>query len=216
MNQRIFNISDFKILKQINSELVLDLKNIQNECKILINNINKITIKRKEGDWSNENAIQFVENLKKENKWMHGWTQKDNWKNYLLIFNGYMMDDIQEKLPCLYKILNKYKDKFNVVGLSLLEPNSKIPYHFDADTEYENNRLVYHFNINIPDDYNNQGKSILAIFQKKINDIDNPTIIQQQTGNHIIFDSSYYHMVQHLNPEQRLILYTDIKVSEMR
>ena len=72
MNQKIFNISDFKILKQINSELVLDLKNIQNECKILINNINKITIKRKEGEWSNENAIQFVENLKKENKWMHG------------------------------------------------------------------------------------------------------------------------------------------------
>ena len=147
---------------------------------------------------------------------MFGWTQKENWKNYLLIYNGNMMQDIEDKLPSLYKILNKHKHRFNVVGLSLLEPNSKIPYHYDVDTNYENNRLVYHFNIYVPNDYNNMGTSILKIFERDIYQYHNPTIIEQKTGNNIIFDSSYYHSVDHNNPKYRLILYTDIKVSEMR
>lgn len=216
MENKIFDINQFSILKKINSELLLNLKPIQNECNVLVNNINDISIRRKEGDWDNNDAIKFVDNLKKENKWMHGWTQKDNWKNYLLIYNGNMMDDIQEKLPILFNILNKHKNRFNVVGLSLLEPNSNIPYHFDVGTEYEKNRLVYHFNINIPNDYNNKGKSILRIFNRDLYNLENPIQIEQVTGKHIIFDSSNYHQVQHLNPDQRLILYTDFIVSEMR
>ena len=209
INKPIYNISEFKYLREINKKLVDNIILIQKECDKVVKDMNEIKIKRKEGEWSK--AHELVDNLSSKNEWMYGWTQKDNWKNFLLLFNSEIMYNIPEKLPTLYSIISEYKEKFNVVGLSLLEPHSSIPYHYDVDTHIENNRLVYHFNIYVPNDYNNKGKSIISIWDK--NNI--RTDIEQRTGNHLIFDNSYYHSVLHDNPEYRLVLFTDIKVSEM-
>jgi hypothetical protein len=211
INKPIYNINEFKYLKEINKRLLDNLILIQEECDKVVKDMNEIHIKRKEGEWSNDKAHELVDNLSNKNEWMYGWTQKDNWKNFLILFNSNIMYNISERLPTLYNIINDYKDKFNVVGLSLLEPHSTIPYHYDVDTHIENNRLVYHFNIFVPNDYNNKGKSIISIWDK--NDV--RTDIEQLTGNHLIFDNSYYHSVNHDNPEYRLVLFTDIKVSEM-
>ena len=211
INKPIYNISEFKYLREINKKLVDNIILIQKECDKVVKDMNEIKIKRKEGEWSNDKAHELVDNLSSKNEWMYGWTQKDNWKNFLLLFNSEIMYNIPEKLPTLYSIISEYKEKFNVVGLSLLEPHSSIPYHYDVDTHIENNRLVYHFNIYVPNDYNNKGKSIISIWDK--NNI--RTDIEQRTGNHLIFDNSYYHSVLHDNPEYRLVLFTDIKVSEM-
>ncbi len=212
LNKPIYDISEFKYLQEINNKLIDKLTEIQVECDEVVRDMNKIQIKRNAGEWSNDKAHELVDNLGNKNEWMYGWTQKDSWKNFLLLFNSKMMYNIPEKLPTLYNIISEYKDKFNVVGLSLLEPHSTIPYHYDVDTHIENNRLVYHFNIYVPNDYNNQGKSIISIWDR--NNIRKD--IEQKTCNHLIFDNSYYHSVIHDNPEYRLVLFTDFKVSEMR
>jgi hypothetical protein len=211
MNKPIYDISEFKHLQIINNKLKNNINLIQQECDKVVKDMNKIKIKRNEGEWSNNKAHELVDNLSNKNEWMYGWTQKDNWKNFLILFNSKIMYNISEKLPTLYNIINEYKDKFNVVGLSLLEPYSTIPYHYDVDTHIENNRLVYHFNIYVPNDYNNKGKSIISIWDRNQVMKD----IEQKTGNHLIFDNSYYHSVIHDNPKYRLVLFTDFKVSEM-
>jgi hypothetical protein len=207
----IHSIESFPDLKKITNKLNENLKQIQEECDAVYNNNDKdVAFKRKEGNWTNDVADNYVNELKKENKWVHGWTQKDDWLNYLILYNGEVMDDIEKKIPTIYKILKPYFDKFNVVGLSLLLPNSKIPYHYDIDTNLENNRLTFHFNIYCPNDYNNKGKSILKIYNNF-----KPTVIEQKSGGHVIFDPSFYHSVDHDNPEYRLILYTDFNVKKM-
>lgn len=212
MNKPIYDISEFKYLQIINNKLKDNINLIQEECDKVVKDMNEVKIKRKEGEWSNDKAHELVDNLSNKNEWTYGWTQKDNWKNFLILFNSNIMYNIPEKLPTLYNIINEYKDKFNVVGLSLLEPHSTIPYHYDVDTHIENNRLVYHFNIYVPNDYNNKGKSIISIWDKKQVRKD----IEQKTSNHLIFDNSYYHSVVHDNPEYRLVLFTDFKVNKMR
>ena len=212
INKPIYNIKEFNILQVINNRLKHNITNIQRECDLLVKNKKEISIKRKEGEWSNDGAKKLVNILNENNDWMYGWTQKENWKNFLILYDSNIMYNIPDKLPTLYNIINDYKNNFNVVGLSLLEPFSDIPYHNDVDTHIENDRLVYHFNIYIPNDYNNLGKSIISLWDKnnKVN------IIEQKTGNHLIFDNSYNHSVKHNNPFYRLILFCDIKVSKMK
>ena len=211
MKKHIQSIELFPDLKN-NIELNENLKQIQNECKIIYKKYDKNnTFKRQSGNWTNDVANNYFKELKKNNKWVHGWTQQDNWINYLIVHNGEVMNDIQDNLPTLYNILKPYFNKFNVVGLSLLQPNSEIPYHFDVDTNLENNRLTYHFNIYCPNDYNNKGKSILKIYNKNLK----PTVIEQKSGDYNIFDPSFYHSVDHNNPEERIILYVDFNVKKM-
>jgi len=212
MNKFIYDVNKFKILKIINNDLKSNIKSIQIECNNLILNMKQINKKRNaDGEWDKVKSNNFVSKLKQNNEWILSWTEDHNWKNYLLIHEGEMLNDIKKNLPTLYNLLNKYKDKFNLVGLSLLEGNSTIPYHNDGNTTLKLNRLVYHFNILIPSDYNNLGDSIITIY-------DNNGIgknIKQKTGESLVFDSGYYHCVINSNPNYRLILYTDFKVDQM-
>lgn len=212
--KHIQSIELFPYLKKIHKKLNDNLKQIQEECFKVINKINNQnlndTFKRKNGHWSDDVAKNYINKLNEKNKWIYGWTQKNDWVNYTILYDKQIMNDIKDKLPTIYKIIEPYKNKFNVVGLSLLKPHGEIPYHYDVDTNLENNRMVYHFNIYCPNDYNNKGKSILKVYKN----YNTPTSIEQKTGNCILFDASYYHSVVNDNPDYRLILYTDFIVSE--
>jgi len=210
-NRIRYNIEEFPRLVKLNEALKADLESIQKECISVLSGIDKIAFKRVAGNWTNKTAHEYVKKLEDNNSWIQGWTADDDWLNYLIVYNRRFMPDADEKFPVLYKLIKPHLDYFNVIGLSLLRPGGKLPVHVDPDTTFEKNRLVYHFNIYCPNDYNDGGKSNLYIYRGIFKET-----IEQKTGNHLVFDSGYKHSVDNNNPENRLILYTDFDVRKSR
>lgn len=204
------DIADFPGLIYLTNTLKDNLSNIQKECLDFVNKPKKVKITRETGKWSDDVEFEAkIQQLRESNEWVYGWTDDNKWLNYLILSKGEFMPDIQQKFPALYEALYPHRHGFNIIGLSVLAGESSLPQHTDPDTTYENGNLAYHFNIYCPRDYNNGGKSVITLDEGI-----NKEVIEQQTGNYLIFDPGYVHSVKNDNKDQRVILYSDFDLEK--
>jgi hypothetical protein len=193
-NNSIYYLSEFPVFQYLHDQCNQKYIPLLDYCQKVIHDKNISKLKRENGVWIGDQADTLVQNM--NDRWIYGWTNDDNWLNYLLVYNGhyhYIEDET------IIQILDPIKEIINVAGLSLLKKNSIIPQHRDKDTTYDLGRLVYHYNIF------GQGSEI-TIDGKKI---------KQKPKTSIIFDSGYEHSVKN-GPRDRLLLYIDFDIKKAR
>lgn len=194
-NNSIYYLSEFPVFQYLHDQCNQKYIPLLNYCQKVIKNKEISKMKRENGIWIGDQADQLVQNM--SDRWIYGWTNDDNWLNYLLIYNKQYHHFIEDEV--ILQILNPIKDIINIAGLSLLKKNGIIPQHRDKDTTYDLGRLVYHYNIF------GQGSEI-TIDGKKI---------KQDPKTSIIFDSGYQHAVKN-GLHDRLLLYIDFNVEQAK
>lgn len=191
----IYNLKEFPAFYYLHDVLDENHNYLTDFCQNLIKNKQSKGNKRESGVWTGNDADEFVKSL--DDEWIYGWTNNDDWLNYLIIYKNNFMNYISD--PKIKQILDPIKDCINVAGFSFLKPNGVIPPHNDPDTTYKKGRLAYHFNI-----FGNDSK--ITINGKKLD---------QNPKTSLIFDSGFIHSVNN-GPNQRLLLYIDFNTEEAK
>jgi len=193
-NRITYNVKEFPAMHYLHDQLSENYQLFNSFCEEIINTKKISNIKRIEGIWIGKKADDFVKQM--PDMWVHGWTNHDDWLNYLLAYNGQLSKNLNNQM--VQHILNPIKEVINVAGLSLLYPYAKIKPHVD-ETTISNNRLTYHFNVF------GDGSKITI----------NGHTLEQQPKTSLIFDSGYVHSVSN-GPEKRLLLYIDFSYNRAK
>lgn len=170
-----------------------------------IDNLSGYTERRLE-KWINSPNFDFEEYIKNiKSKWYKGCEGIDidnTWYNFPLTVNDKIIDEAAKICPKTISLLNKLKCK-QIVGYSLLLPNSKISTHKDNTGKVFNSMTG---NLLLTDNKNTN------VYIKKSLDDDSNTYRHQQ-GKMVIYDSTYYHYADNNDSNIRVILYIDFKTN---
>jgi hypothetical protein len=168
-----------------------------------INNLSNYTERRLE-KWINSPNFDFEEYIKNiKSKWYKGCEGIDinnTWYNFPLAYKDNILGEAEKICPKTISLLKKLKCK-QIVGYSLLLPNSKIGKHNDITGKYYNSMAG---NLLLTDNK----KSNLIIYNNK----EKHTYDHRQ-GKMVIFDSTQFHSAENNDPEVRVILYIDFKTN---
>lgn len=191
----IFNVNEFPAFSYLHDKLNENYEYLINYSKNIIQNKQLSNVKRKSGIWVGNKADEFVKSLNDE--WIYGWTNNDDWLNYLIIYKQNFMNYINDET--IKQIFDPIKDCINICGFSLLKPNGIIPPHNDPETTFNKGRLAYHFNI-----FGDNSKINI-----------NNKIMTQNPKTSLIFDSGFTHSVKNSSSE-RLLIYIDFNINKAK
>jgi hypothetical protein len=163
-----------------------------------------LDVERARDTWiGNNNAVQeFAQQLDMAGAgWVRAWHLHSNrpnseWLNLPLMAHGVLFRANAAYCPRLAQLLRERSDIINVAGLSLMTPHSLIPTHTDT-TGAEFGSLAYHLGLVVPPN------CTLTV---------DGTVVEQQNGKSLVFDSTYSHSAANHSDEDRIILYIDFKV----
>jgi aspartyl/asparaginyl beta-hydroxylase (cupin superfamily) len=162
-----------------------------------INNLSGYTERRLE-KWINSPDFDFEEYIKNiKSKWYKGCEGIDinnTWYNFPLTVNDKIIDEGEKHCPKTISLLKKLNCK-QIVGYSLLLPNSKISKHKDNTGKI----------------FNSMTGNLLLSDNKNANVYIESDIYRHQQGKMVIYDSTYYHYADNNDSNIRVILYIDFK-----
>ena len=167
---------------------------------VAVGSLPTLDILREREMWTGSaNVLNFINKVDSVGPgWVSSWESKTNqWLNFPLMVDGRLFQQNAQQCPLTAKLLLQHREKINVAGFSLLEPNAKMPTHTDT-TGIEFGSLAYHLGLEIPND--NCTLTVDGMTEK------------QQYGKQIVFDSTYPHSAANNSDRQRIILYIDFGV----
>ena len=194
-----------KIVKKqlfLSSDDYTQFKNIENNWKIIYNeipkfNINNIKIKRNKDVWDNKKMKEFADILANNPQWFKSWDTTSVWYSFPLMYHGKIVGKVKDICPKTCKMLEKLGN-VRIAGFSLLTPNGILEKHQD-DTGPNFKSMA--FNMNLTGD-----KCSLLI--KPTNSFNFYEHFHKK-GKAVIFNAEQWHYAKNYDNQNRIILYID-------
>jgi len=175
---------------------------IREEALEVYKNSPLLNLNRQRREWTQTSTQGMVDKYSARDGWISAWNVDSNkpnkdWLNYGLVVKDTPLTENAKRCPKTMELLSNIEG-INMAGFSWMRPYTEIKSHRDT-TGLKYSSLGYHLGLIVPP----EGAVLTVDGVQK----------QEQQGEVIIFDSTFFHSATNASSIDRILLYIDFQIN---